>query len=74
MPGSTPPVSPRPSSVCPAAIRAAAAVFNAAMSTSSCAEAMCSIEREPRRQDHTTFTAVAPEAVCTVRTNATSET
>jgi hypothetical protein len=33
---------------------------------------MCSIERDPRRQDHTICTAVAPEAVFTVRTKATS--
>jgi hypothetical protein len=33
---------------------------------------MCSIEREPRRQDHTIYTAVAQEAVFTVRTKATS--
>jgi hypothetical protein len=32
---------------------------------------MCSIEREPRHQDHTICTAVAPEAVFTVRTKAT---
>ena len=29
---------------------------------------MCSIERDPLRQDHTTCTAVAPEDVFTVRT------
>ena len=29
---------------------------------------MCSIERDPRREDHTICTAVAPEAVFTVRT------
>ena len=28
----------------------------------------CSIERDPRREDHTICTAVAPEAVFTVRT------
>jgi hypothetical protein len=33
---------------------------------------MCSIESEPCRQDHTICTAVAPEAVFTVRTKATS--
>ena len=38
-----------------------------ASSTSSWADPMCSIERDPRRQDHTTCTAVAPEAVFTVR-------
>jgi hypothetical protein len=29
---------------------------------------MCSMFRDPRRDDHTTWTAVAPEAVFTVRT------
>jgi hypothetical protein len=72
VPGSTPAVSPRSSSVCPAVNRAAAAVLSAANSTSSWAEPRCSIEREPRRQAHTICTAVAPEAVFTVRTNATS--
>jgi hypothetical protein len=33
---------------------------------------MCSIEREPRRQDHTICTAVAPEAVFVVRRKDTS--
>jgi len=33
--------------------------------------ARCSTEREPLRQDHTTWTAVAPEQVFTVRTYAT---
>ena len=60
------------SSACRAANRAAAAVFNAANSTSSWAEPMCSIEREPRLQDQTICTAVAPQAVFTVRTKATS--
>ena len=32
---------------------------------------MCSIERDPLRQDQTTWTAVAPEDVLTVRTYAT---
>jgi hypothetical protein len=35
VPGSTPSISPRSSSVCPGANRAAAAAFNAANSTSS---------------------------------------
>ncbi len=68
VPGSTPSDSPRSSSVCPAANRAAAAALRAANSTSSWAEPMCSIERDPLRQDHTTCTAVAPEDVFTVRT------
>jgi hypothetical protein len=50
----------------------AAAAFSAANSTSSWAEPRCSIEREPRRQDHMICIAVAPGAVFTVRTNATN--
>jgi hypothetical protein len=33
---------------------------------------MCSIERDPRRDDHTICTTVAPELVFTVRTYATT--
>jgi hypothetical protein len=62
----------RSNSVCPAVKRAAAAAFSAANSTSSWAEPRCSIEREPRRQDHMSCIAVAPGAVFTVRTNATN--
>jgi len=29
---------------------------------------MCSMFRDPRREDHTTWTAIAPDAVFTVRT------
>jgi hypothetical protein len=36
------------------------------------AEPRCSIWRDPRREDHTICTAVAPEAVFTVRTYATT--
>jgi hypothetical protein len=32
---------------------------------------MCSISRDPRREDHTICTAVAPDAVFTVRTYGT---
>jgi hypothetical protein len=64
--------TPRSSSVCPAANRCAAAAFNAANAASSRAEPRCSIERDPRRDDHTICTAVAPELVFTVRTYATS--
>src|SRR5262249_14680021 len=39
-------------------------------SASSCVEPRCSIERDPRRDDHTICTAVAPELVLTVRTYA----
>ena len=53
---------------CPAASCAAAAAFNADNSASSCAEATCSTSREPRREECTICTAVAPEAVFTVRT------
>ena len=52
--------------------RPAAAVLSAANSTSSRAEPMCSIERDPRRKDHTICTAVAAEAVFTVRMRVTS--
>jgi hypothetical protein len=52
----------------PAANRAAAAVLSAASSASSCADPTCSIWREPRREEYTICTAVAPEAVLTVRT------
>lgn len=52
----------------PAASRSRAAAFSASRSASSCAEPRCSMLREPRRDDHTTWTAVAPEAVFTVRT------
>ena len=62
------PASPRSNPACPAANRSAAAAFNAANSASSWAEPRCSIERDPRREDHTICTAVAPEAVFTVRT------
>ena len=62
------PFSPRSSSACPAAIRSRAAAFSASSSASSCAEPMCSMFRDPRRDDQTSCTAVAPEAVFTVRT------
>ena len=66
--GSGPPPAasrPRPSSSCPAAIRCAVA-FSASSSASSCADPRCSISRDPRREDHTTCTAVAPDVVFTV--------
>ena len=53
---------------CPSVKRRAAAVLSAANSTASRAEPTCSIERAPRRDDHTICTAVAPDAVFTVRT------
>jgi hypothetical protein len=59
--------TPRSSSVSPAASRAAAAAFNAANLWSSCADPTCSIDRDPRREDHTICTAVAPDVVFTVR-------
>jgi len=61
----------RSSSSCPAASRCRAAAFSASSSASSCAEPMCSIFRDPRRNDHTIWTAVAPDEVFTVRTYAT---
>jgi hypothetical protein len=47
---------------------ASAATFSASTSWSSGAEPRCSMFRDPRRDDHTIWTAVAPEAVFTVRT------
>ena len=38
----------------------AAAAFSASSSASSCAEPMCSIFRDPHREDHSIWTAVAP--------------
>jgi hypothetical protein len=52
--------------------RSTATSFNAATSSSLCPEPRCSIRREPRREDHTTWTALAPEDVRTVRTYATA--
>lgn len=63
---------PRSSSACPAAIRCAAAAFNTATPVSSWAEPTCSIDREPRRDDHTICTATAPDPVFTVRPYATT--
>jgi hypothetical protein len=68
--GSGPPPAgsrPRLSSGCPAAIRCCAAAFRASSAASSYADPRCSIFRDPRREDHTTCTAVAPEVVFTVR-------
>jgi hypothetical protein len=53
---------------CPAASRRCATAFSAASSSSSCADPMCSISREPRRDECTICTAVAPDAVLTMRT------
>ena len=50
-----------------AASSPAAAAFGAANSSSSWADPTRPIEREPRREDHTICTVVAPEAVFTVR-------
>jgi hypothetical protein len=41
--------------------------FSASSSASSCADPRCSISRDPRREDYTTCTAVAPDVVLTVR-------
>jgi len=62
---------PRSSSPWPAASRCAAAAFSASSTASVCAEPMCSRLRDPRREEYTICTAVAPEAVFTVRTYAT---
>ena len=51
--------------------RLPAAAFSASSSAASCADPMCSTLRDPRREDHTIWTAVAPDAVFTVRTYAT---
>jgi hypothetical protein len=51
----------RSSTVFPAASRCAAAAFSAASSASSCAEPTCSMSREPRRDECTICTAVAPQ-------------
>jgi hypothetical protein len=61
------PSTPRPSSSCPAAIRCCAAAFSTSSPALSCADPRCSIWRDPRREDHTTCTAVAPDVVFTVR-------
>ena len=63
--------SPRSSSSCPAAIFCRAAAFRASSSASSCADPMCSMLRDPRCDDQTTCTAVAPDFVFTVRTYGT---
>jgi hypothetical protein len=55
-----------------ASCEAAAAAFKTANSALSWAEPRCSIERDPRRDDHTICTAVAPELVLTVRRYATT--
>lgn len=46
---------------------AARAAFNTSTPASSCAEPMCSISREPRRDEYTICTARAPDAVFAVR-------
>jgi hypothetical protein len=73
--GSGPPgpavASPRSSSGCLAAIFCRAAALKASSSASSCADPMCSMLRDPRREDQTTCTAVAPDFVFTVRTYGT---
>lgn len=50
-----------------AAIRCCTAAFSASSSASWCADPRCPIARDPRREDHTTYTAVAPDVVFTVR-------
>ena len=74
--GSGPPapggVNPKSSSPCPATIRCRAAAVSSSTWPAVCAEPRCSIFRDPRREDHTICTAVAPEVVFTVRTYATT--
>ena len=59
---------PRSSSPCSAASRCRAAALSASSYASSWAEPRCSMVREPRREENTIWTAIAPEAVFTVRT------
>lgn len=63
--------NPKSSYCWPPASRSVAAAFNAATSAAVCAEPRSSISRDPRRLDPTIWTAVAPDLVFTVRTNAT---
>lgn len=49
-------------------MRCRAAAFSTSSSASSCAEPMCSMSRDPCREECTICTAVAPDAVFTVRT------
>ena len=58
---------PRSSSPCPAASFCRAAAFSSSTSASSCAEPRCSISRDPRCEECTICTAVAPDDVFTVR-------
>ena len=51
--------------------RPRAAAFSASSSPSSCAEPMRPMFRDPRREDHTIRTAIAPDEVFTVRRYAT---
>ena len=72
--GSGPPPAgsrPRSSSSWPPRSAAAAAAFSASSSASSCADPRCSISRDPRRDEHTICTAVAPDFVFTVLTYGT---
>jgi len=64
---------PRSNSSWPAASRCCAAVFSASSSCSSCADPTCSIWPDPRREECTTCTAVAPDAVLTVRMYAANQ-
>jgi len=47
--------------------RSRAAVFKTSSLASSCADPMCSMSRDPRRDEQTIWTAVAPDAAFTVR-------
>jgi hypothetical protein len=59
---------PRSNAPRPSASRCRAAALSASNSDSSWAEPRCSMRREPRRDDHTIRTAIAPDLVFTVRT------
>ena len=62
---------PRPSSSWPTVSRCRAAAFSVSSPASSCAKPRCSISREPRRDEYTICTAVAPNFVFTVLTYGT---
>ena len=49
-------------------MRCRAAAFSTSSSASSCGEPMCSMSRDPGREECTSCTAAAPDAVFTVRT------
>ncbi len=64
---------PKSSSGCPTARRCLATALSASHAASSCAEPMCSMSRDPRREECTICTALAPDAVFTVCAYATRD-